>query len=90
MPPEPPPGQTREDTQGVFVVRDGRAVFTPVEIGIAGERHFEVLSGLTAGDRVITGPFSEVRQMADGEEVRLEDDAAQAEGGSPIRLRIGS
>lgn len=90
VPPEPPPGQTREDTQGVFVVRDGRAVFTPVEIGIAGERHFEVLSGLTAGDRVITGPFSEVRQMADGEEVRLEDDAAQAEGGSPIRLRIGS
>ena len=90
VPPEPPPGQRREDTQGVFVVRDGRAVFTPVTIGIAGERHFEVLSGLVVDDRVVTGPFSEVRQMADGEAIRIEGDAEQAEGGSPFTVRIGS
>jgi HlyD family secretion protein len=61
--------------QGVFVVRDGVAVFTPVEVGIAGERHFEVLAGLADGDRVITGPFTEVRQLADGEAVQVEGDA---------------
>ena len=33
-------------------------MFTPVKIGIAGERYFEVLVGLKAGDQVITGPFS--------------------------------
>ena len=58
---EPPPGHTRKETEGVFVIRDGRAVFTPVKIGIAGEKYFEVVCGLKAGDQVITGPFAIVR-----------------------------
>jgi len=63
---EPPPGHTRKETEGVFVVRDGRAVFTPVKVGVAGEQYFEVLEGLSAGDQVITGPFASVRELADG------------------------
>ena len=70
---EPPEGHTRRETEGVFVMRDGRAVFTPVKVGIAGERYFEVVSGLSDGDRVITGPFSSVRQLADGEQVTIEE-----------------
>jgi len=68
---EPPPGHTRKETEGVFVVRDGRAVFVPVTVGIAGERYFEVKSGVKEGDSVITGPFASVRQLADGEQVRI-------------------
>jgi HlyD family secretion protein len=68
---EPPPGHTRRETEGVFTVVDGHAVFTPVTVGIAGERYFEVQSGLSEGDRVITGPFSSVRGLADGAEVRI-------------------
>jgi HlyD family secretion protein len=52
-------------------LRDGRAVFVPIKTGIAGERYFEVTSGVTAGDRVITGPFASVRELADGAEVKL-------------------
>ena len=70
---EPPPGHTRKETEGVFVVRDGRAVFVPVTVGVAGERYFEVLSGLKEGDQVITGPFASVRQLADGEAVRIQE-----------------
>ena len=70
---EPPPGHTRKETEGVFVVRDGRAVFTPVKVGIAGERYFEVLSGVKPGEQVITGPFASVRALADGEQVKIED-----------------
>ena len=70
---EPPPGHTRKETEGVFVIRDGRAVFAPVKIGIAGEKYFEVVSGIKAGDQVITGPFANVRTLADGEQVRLSD-----------------
>ena len=70
---EPPPGYTRMETEGVFVLRDGRAVFVPIKVGIAGERYFEVLSGLTENDRVITGPFASVREMADGSDVRLQE-----------------
>lgn len=69
-PADPAPGQTRKETEGVFVVRDAKAVFAPVKIGIAGERYFEVLSGLKAGDQVVTGPFDSVRQIADGSAVR--------------------
>jgi len=69
---EPPPGHTRKETEGVFLVRDGRAVFAPVKVGIAGEKYFEVVSGVKAGDQVITGPFANVRTLADGEQIRLD------------------
>jgi HlyD family secretion protein len=70
---EPPEGHERRETEGVFIFREGRAVFTPVEVGIAGERYFEVVSGLSSGDRVVTGPFASVRGITDGETVRLSD-----------------
>ena len=71
-PPEPGPGQVRKETEGVFVVRDGRVVFEPVKVGVAGERYFEVLSGLKAGDQVVTGPFDSVRQLSDGSPVKVD------------------
>ena len=52
------PGQSRKELEGVFVVQDNKAVFAPVKTGIAGEKYFEVLSGLKEGDAVITGPFA--------------------------------
>jgi len=70
-PPEPGPGQVRRETEGVFVVRDGRIVFEPVKVGIAGERYFEVLSGLKSGKEIVTGPFESVRQLADGSAVTV-------------------
>ncbi len=69
-PTELPVGHTRKEIEGVFAIRDGRAVFTAVEVGIAGERYFEVTSGLEEGDRVITGPFESVRNLFDADEVR--------------------
>ena len=63
-----------EEREGVFVLRDGVATFTAVEVGIAGERYFEVLSGLQEGDEVVTGPYSSVRELEDGDTVTLEED----------------
>ena len=71
-PPEPPPGHERRETEGVFILREGRAVFVPVKVGIAGERYFEVLSGLSERDQVIIGPFSSIRELPDGAEVVLQ------------------
>ena len=36
------PGQTRKETEGVFVVRDATAEFQPIKMGIAGDKYFEV------------------------------------------------
>ena len=67
------PGQTRKETEGVFVGRDNRADFNPIKMGIAGDKFFEVLSGLKVGDQVITGPYNSVRGMADGDLVKIDD-----------------
>jgi HlyD family secretion protein len=70
------PGQTRKETEGVFVIRNSRAEFVPVKIGIAGDKFFEVLSGIKPGDEVITGPYNSVRGMADGDAVKVDRPAA--------------
>jgi HlyD family secretion protein len=67
------PGQERKEVEGVFVVSDGKAVFQMIKTGIAGEKYFEVLSGLKDGDAVIVGPFSSVRNLADGAAVKIEE-----------------
>jgi HlyD family secretion protein len=67
------PGQTRKETEGVFALRDGRAEFIPIKMGIAGDKYFEVLSGVKATDQVITGPYNSVRGMADGDLVKVDN-----------------
>jgi HlyD family secretion protein len=67
------PGQTRKETEGVFAFRNGRAEFVPIKMGIAGDKYFEVLSGLAPGDQVITGPYNSVRGMADGDLVKVDN-----------------
>ena len=67
------PGQTRKETEGVFMLRDGRAEFVPIKLGIAGDKFFEVLTGLKESDQVITGPYNSVRGMADGDLVKVDN-----------------
>lgn len=69
------PGQTRKETEGVFLYKAGKVEFMPVKVGIAGERYFEVVAGLRDGDLVITGPFSSVREIVDGDSVKVEEPA---------------
>ncbi len=65
-------GQTRKETEGVFVFRSGRVEFVPIKLGIPGDQYFEVESGLKAGEQVVTGPYSSVRTIADGDQVKIE------------------
>ncbi len=60
-----------EDVEGVFVIRDGKARFTVVDVGITGREHFEILAGLAAGDSVVAGPYEAVRRLNDGGAVRV-------------------
>jgi HlyD family secretion protein len=73
---ELPPGQSRKEEEGVFAVRNGFAQFLPVKTGIAGDKYFEVLGGLNPGDQVITGPFNSVRDLQDGDQIKIETPAA--------------
>jgi HlyD family secretion protein len=57
----------------VFAVRSNNVEFVPIKMGIAGDKYFEVLSGLKNGDQVVTGPYNSVRGMADGDLVKLDN-----------------
>jgi HlyD family secretion protein len=73
--------QQRPD-EGVFLVRDGRVSFAPVQLGIAGQDHFEVLSGVQVGDTVVSGPYQRIRELRDGDAVRP---MQSGESGTPTR-----
>jgi HlyD family secretion protein len=42
----------------VFLVREGKAVLTPVETGIADNRNMEIISGLDAGETLVIGSYA--------------------------------
>ena len=62
------------EVEGVFRVNEDRVTFTPVDIGIAGQEYFEVLSGLSAGDTVVAGPYQRIRQLVDGDQIIATDE----------------
>ncbi|HSM03671.1 MAG TPA: efflux RND transporter periplasmic adaptor subunit [Longimicrobiales bacterium] len=58
------------EVEGVFLAAGDTVAFQLVEVGIAGEEYFEVLSGLQPGDTVVAGPYQAVRQLRTGDVVR--------------------
>lgn len=57
----------KRDVEGVFIVgADNTVNFRPVKVGIAGERHFEVLDGLKAGEKIVAGTYQAIRELKDG------------------------
>jgi HlyD family secretion protein len=60
----------KNEREGVFVVRNGIATFTPVKVGIPGEEHFELIEGLQLGDSIVAGPYQAIRDMADSTKVK--------------------
>lgn len=62
----------KEELQGVFVVRDGRAQFIQVDTGIMGTTDVEVTKGLKPGDSIITGSFQVLRTIKNNTKVKIE------------------
>jgi HlyD family secretion protein len=65
------------DTQGVYIlVRDGsglRVRFVPVTTGVVGSTDIEVLSGLKAGDEIVTGRYKILRTLKSGTAVKRDN-----------------
>ncbi|MBI3791605.1 MAG: efflux RND transporter periplasmic adaptor subunit [Gemmatimonadetes bacterium] len=57
----------KKDVEGVFVVgTDNKVTFRPVKVGIAGEKYFEVVSGLKEGEKIVGGTYQAIRELKDG------------------------
>ena len=69
--PKPTVQVGKKDVEGVFVVgADNKVTFRPVKVGIAGEKHFEVMSGLKEGEKIVAGTYQAIRELKDGTLVR--------------------
>jgi HlyD family secretion protein len=66
-------GTTSNDIQGVFVVRNSKAIFVPVQTGISGVTDIEVTSGIHPGDVVVTGSYEALRSLHSGTTVKIDN-----------------
>jgi HlyD family secretion protein len=61
----------KRDVEGVFVVgKDNKVTFRPVKVGIAGDKYFEVLTGLKEGEQIVGGTYQAIRELKDGATVK--------------------
>jgi HlyD family secretion protein len=78
----------KQDVEGVFIVgADNKVAFRPVKVGIAGEKYFEVLSGVKDGEKIVAGTYQAIRELKDGNLVKAaapagKDGKGAAKGGS--------
>lgn len=74
--------ETARDIEGVFVVEGDRVRFRPVEIGIAGDNYFEVISGIEVGTTIVSGSFQAIRELEDGGRIRIDRTPGAAAAGN--------
>jgi len=68
-----------DDVQGVFVIRNKKAMFVPVSTGITGTTDMEVLDGVKEGDEVITGSYKVLRTLRPGSSVKIDNTVPKKE-----------
>ena len=68
-----------DELQGVFVIRNKKALFVPVTTGITGTTDIEVVDGLSEGDEVITGSYKVLRTLRPGSSVKVDNTAPKKE-----------
>jgi HlyD family secretion protein len=63
----------KSDIQGVFVLRNKKAEFVPVQTGISGVTDIEITSGLQDGDQIVTGSYKALRTLKPGAQVKVDN-----------------
>jgi len=59
-------------TECVFVIKNGEVSLRPVKTGIQDNLHIEVISGVSEGEEVVTGPYNAVsRLLKKGDKVQV-------------------
>src|SRR5262252_2438289 len=62
-----------KEIQGIFVIRNKKAEFVPLQTGIAGTTDIEVLNGIKEGDEIVTGSYKVLRTMKPGASVKVDN-----------------
>ncbi len=67
-----PAAEKAKEVEGVFRLENNRARFQPVKKGIMGGMMVEIISGLEEGQEIVTGPYSALRDLKDGNLLKME------------------
>jgi HlyD family secretion protein len=83
-----------EESDVVYVIADGKAAVRAVETGISDELYVEIINGLADGQEVIIGPYRTLKNLNDGDAVKLEEkknddkDSGDDEDAGGVEVRV--
>jgi HlyD family secretion protein len=77
--PQKDASKDKQEIQGVFILRNHKAEFVPVDTGIAGTTDIEVIKGLKEGDEIVTGSYKVLRTLRPGSSVKVDNAAPKKE-----------
>jgi len=61
------------DVQGVFVIKNKKAEFRPVDTGLTGTTEIQIKSGLQPGEEIITGSYKILKTIRNGTGVKVDN-----------------
>ena len=64
------PSEKAKTIKGVFVLEDNKVKFVEVETGITGESDIQIVSGISSGQEIITGPSRVLNTLKEGTVVK--------------------
>ena len=67
------PSDKPKPIKGVYVLEENKVKFVAVETGITGESDIQIVSGLSAGQEVITGPSRVLNTLKEGTVVKKQE-----------------
>ncbi len=82
-------GEDDEKKTGVFVVEDDKVVFREVRSGISSETHIQINDGLEEGETIVSGPYSILSKLKDGDSVNIKEETEKDEKGEGEKEREG-
>ncbi|RKX68874.1 hypothetical protein DRP43_05030, partial [candidate division TA06 bacterium] len=73
--------------KGIFVLNNSNVHFKTVEVGITGENDVEIISGLDEGEIVIVGPYSSLKNLKDGDAVKVDEKKRKNRGEKEVNKK---
>jgi len=75
----------KTETPVVYRLVDGKAVVTPVKIGVTDATHIQIVSGLADGDQVIVGPYKVLENLKHDQSVYDDRTELPAKGATALK-----
>ena len=82
-----------DEVDVVYLIEDDKAAVHTVVVGVSDVLHVEITDGLAVGDEVVIGPYRTLKNLKNGDAVKVEekksdDKGAEDEGSGGVEVRV--